>query len=225
LGDLGEVLLRFKPSSRVRQTSLPRCLDSELPVALATLGTFVGTFRFRGEGGYTEAFTHRVAGSPGDSYPSLKSRMACWRPTAAERREEREAVALSASRSGILFVAARFSPVMAFGLGGYGPPSPERRWFFQVLQGDTVLADGEPLSILRLAGVVGPSSAFIFDDALTSATVTPPPPVSGAGAFQRNADGSTTWTGRLSVTLPGLGMVPLTGPGSKAELEQAERNR
>ena len=71
------------------------------------------------------------------------------------------------------------------------------------------------MSIERYTGASGGSEDFLFDDALTTAKVTPPSPFTGSGSFLRNADGSTNWTGTLGVPLPGLGTVRLTGGGSE----------
>lgn len=51
-----------------------------------------------------------------------------------------------------------------------------------------------------------------------SAIISPPQPFSGTASFQRNADGSTSWTGSLSASFPGTEQVPLTGPDWKARL-------
>src|SRR6201999_412862 len=72
------------------------------------------------------------------------------------------------------------------------------------------------VTILRSASALGGSPTFSFDEALTSATIKPPAPFIGTGAFVREDDGSTGWTGSLAVRMPGLGTVPLTG--GKAEL-------
>jgi hypothetical protein len=69
---------------------------------------------------------------------------------------------------------------------------------------------------LRFAVALSGPESFAFDEALNSATVSPPVPFTGSGSFLRNPDGSTSWTGTLAVDLPGLGSVPLTG--GKAEL-------
>jgi hypothetical protein len=57
-----------------------------------------------------------------------------------------------------------------------------------------------------------PAADFVFDTSRGSVEVTPPRPFTGSGVLQEAADGSTLWTGDLSVTLPGIGSVPLVGP-------------
>lgn len=59
---------------------------------------------------------------------------------------------------------------------------------------------------------------FSFDEALTTATVSPPAPFRGIGTLAREADETTTWSGSLSATILGR-QVSLAGPGFKSELE------
>jgi hypothetical protein len=53
---------------------------------------------------------------------------------------------------------------------------------------------------------------------VSSATVGPPKPFSGTASFVRNIDGSTEWSGTLSVALPGAQSTALTGPAFEADL-------
>ena len=59
---------------------------------------------------------------------------------------------------------------------------------------------------------------FSFDEALTTATVSPPPPSHGTATLVRAADGSTSWSGSLSATMLGR-RYPLAGPGFESELQ------
>jgi hypothetical protein len=59
---------------------------------------------------------------------------------------------------------------------------------------------------------------FSFDEALNTATVSPPPPFRGTGTLAREADGTTTWSGSLSATILDR-QVSLAGPGFESELE------
>ena len=63
VGKLGDVSYRFLPSGQVLQSTTE---GGGYPLhAKARLGTFVGTFRFRGEGGYTAVTLHRIRGGVG----------------------------------------------------------------------------------------------------------------------------------------------------------------
>src|SRR6187551_3410812 len=59
---------------------------------------------------------------------------------------------------------------------------------------------------------------FSFDEALTTATVSPPSPFHGAATLITGADGKTAWSGSLSATILGR-QVPLSGPGFKSALQ------
>jgi hypothetical protein len=63
-----------------------------------------------------------------------------------------------------------------------------------------------------------PAADFSFDPAFSTAILTPPAPFSGSGSFQRGADGSTTWSGSLAVSFPGMPNVALAGPQFTASL-------
>jgi hypothetical protein len=53
---------------------------------------------------------------------------------------------------------------------------------------------------------------------LTDATVEPPAPFEGSAAFHLESPTQASWTGDLSVDLPGIGKVALAGPGTSADL-------
>jgi hypothetical protein len=209
-GRLGRVSVRFRPSGHQRRVRVPKkCIENRLPVVTATLGSFVGTIEFRGERGYTNVSARRAKGGIGDPLADTAKKLVCdFHESDAERKRELESVSLDASPpdarigfdAGRLFGTWPGLPSPVAGPGGI------RNLFF-------ALASEEQggMSIIRAAASLGGSEDFVFDDALTSATVSPPFPFSGSGSFLRNPDGSTSWTGTLAVLLPGLGTVGLTG--------------
>ena len=75
------------------------------------------------------------------------------------------------------------------------------------------------MKISRAVGAIGPPADFLFDNALSTATVAPSPPFTGSASFQRNPDGTASWTGDLATTFLGLGEVGLAGPAFKASLK------
>lgn len=218
-GRLGKVSLRFLPSGKARRVRVPKkCLKERPPVVTARLGTFVGSFEFHGERGYTKASTHRVAGAIGDPLANTDKKLECETPvTKTQAKQELQEVVLDAAdRHAHLAFQASHLPAQLSGLkspAGGSIPSGERYlfWLFASEKAGRV-------SILRIVAAVGPAGDFAFDDALTTATVSPPAPFTGAGSFRRNGDGSTTWTGNLSVPVPGLGTIDLTAPRFKCEL-------
>lgn len=72
--------------------------------------------------------------------------------------------------------------------------------------------------------ISGRGRTFAFDRAVRSATVRPPKPFRGSATFQRNPDGTRSWSGSLGVSLPGAA-VELTGPTFKAELTRPTQAR
>jgi hypothetical protein len=207
-GHLGEVSMHFRPSGKERRRHVSRkCLEERPSSISSRLGFFVGTFKFRGEHGYTHVVAHRAAGAIGDPLTNIPmKKLPCdFRESGAERKREDESVSLDAAASKrkvslSVFRLFRSWPtaISTFGRGAY---------LFLVIAAEK----SEGLTIIRSNGATARPSDFAFDSALTTASVTPPVPFTGTGTFQRNSDGSTTWTGNLAVPLPGLGLVGLTG--------------
>jgi hypothetical protein len=216
-GDLGRVSVRFHPSGRERDVAVPkRCQKDRPAVVTSRLGRFVGTIKFRGEGGFTQVGARSAQGGTGDPLTNTPQKLRCeFHISEAERQRELESVALDASPgTGITFGAARLFAELPSLSDSHGPLPPKGdRYLFLALASEKV----GPMSVLRSAGAIGESTNFLFDPALTSATVSPPAPFTGSGDFLRGPDGSVSWTGSLAVPLPGLGTVGLTG--GKATLE------
>ncbi|MGN6556736.1 MAG: hypothetical protein ACTHLH_01835 [Solirubrobacterales bacterium] len=216
-GRLGRVAVRFEPSGRQRHAKLSKkCFRDRPPVVSSRLGSFVGTIRFRGERGYTRVSAHRAWGGIGDPLTNTSKKSGCdFHESKAQRKRELESVILDAAspRAGITFTAGRlFGSPPPLSPSGKSAPSGNNRILFLAGAGEKI----GRLRILRFAVAFGGPETFAFDEALDSATVSPPAPFTGSGSFLRNPDGSTSWTGTLAVSLPGLGSVPLTG--GKAEL-------
>jgi hypothetical protein len=80
------------------------------------------------------------------------------------------------------------------------------------------------MRIFRFAFADAKEQAFVFDDALTGATVAPPQPFSGSASFLSGAGGGPSWTGPLSVDLPGAEGVALAGEDFAARLYRLGRD-
>jgi hypothetical protein len=201
-GRLGSVSVHFHPSGRVRHVHLAGNCDHSPRVVSAGLGTFVGSIRFRGEAGYTKVIAHRANGGIGDP-------LAITPEPCEGFNEKRQSVTLEARipSRGFSFSAEANSPWVN-----------QRPRFFEV----TSFEEKRPIPVARLVWITGPEADFVWNEALTSATVTPPPPFSGAGTLQSDADGSLSWSGLLSVQMPGLGQVALTGPAFETELRRPQ---
>ncbi len=214
-GHLGKVAVRFRPSGAVRRVKVSkRCLKDRPRTVTSRQGSFLGAIKFRGERGYTKVSARRAQGGLGDPLANTPKKLGCeFRESKAERKRELESVSLDASPpgAGVSFTGFRlFGGSSRRGPRSGSPPSGNRYLFLA-----SAIERAEGMSVTRYTGAIGGSSDFVFDDALTTAEVTPPGPFTGSGNFRRNADGSTSWTGTLSVPLPGLGTVRLTGGGSE----------
>jgi hypothetical protein len=199
-GRLGLVSVMFHPSSKTIKTREPCTHD----INLARRGAFVGRIVFRGERGYTSVTATRALGAVGPvpvgaaaDFP-LPIKITCGRsepeapPTYLDARTPHGSVEFTAIAANPPRHSVLFLAATA-----------EKR-------GD--------IDIYRALYCVAGAAAFVRDGDLRSATVSPPPPYTGAAAFRRNADGSTSWTGTLAVPFPGRGTVALTGAGFTATL-------
>jgi hypothetical protein len=199
-GELGRVAVRFHPSGRILK-SKPRRRCRGVDRFTSRLGVFTGSIRFTGEGHYVSVRAHRAKGqvrSPlhlhcasADFQPLLESEgrqlpgnSAGFNPTFLDA-SWRQAVASS------VFLALKL----------------DKRALFLALAEQSKGSVAE----VRYGFATGTSRAFASDDALTSATVTPPWPFKGKGDYKAAPDGTKTWTGSLSVAFPGAARFPLTG--------------
>jgi hypothetical protein len=220
-GRLGAISLRFRSSGRVQHTPVPpKCRINGFPsVAKARVGTFIGTIRFRGEEGYTRISAHRITGRVGEPWAILGGGRKDQCLSLGSGVNEAPGALLAASSAG---EAASFSataePPSSAPVTGSAPGVLAQQLGSYRFDGAT-MEKRSGMLISRSTSATGAAGDFIFGSALSSATLTPPDPFSGIGTFQRNADGSTSWTGSLSVSLPGRRKVRLTGPRFKSSLQ------
>jgi hypothetical protein len=208
-GRFGRFSVRFRPSGKVRRVTVPKaCVKDRPPVVMARLGTYVGTIRFEGEGGYTKVLAHRADGGIGDPL-AIKPKLECERGSVAAQIREAQTIRLSANaktpEGGIDF-GAWAGPALPINSGPSTVPGDPYTFLAVAIQ----RAGG--VSIVRSVAATAPAADFVFDSTLDAATVAPPVPFSGSATFQRNADGTIGWTGSLAVSFPGMPDVPLVGP-------------
>jgi hypothetical protein len=198
-GRFGKVAMRFRrpPSRRVtKECRFGRYLVKQH-------GVWVGNLTFRGEGGYVSVRLHRAKGG------ILRVGKRChvrrrhdFDPAEFEALFAKpDAAMLTISREGVDSTA-----LLAIDAG-------KRSAFFA--------ADEESrgkLAIVRLAVVRKPGRVHV-NDAITSGTLVPPAPFHGTGRYRALPDGTTTWSGNLSVNFPGAPRFPLTGPSFETLLE------
>jgi hypothetical protein len=171
-------------------------------------GVFVGSVHFRGEGGYSAADVHRVKGKV-----VTPRRLRCldtfleeFGPAGQKSAKKRAKVTRLEAfmRSGL--TAILFDVSERAGKTGYVAEIEQTVGSVGVFRGVFVKAS---------------PATFAFDRALGSASVTPPPPFSGSGSFQRTLTGAKSWTGSLAVSFPGAANVPLTDPRFKTQLTRS----
>lgn len=196
IGSLGSVSMTFHPTGaeRVERANCRSTFTRSRP------GTFVGSLRFLGEGGYVKLNAHRLRGAARRRGPECN-------PSAARRLEGGAKVdRLYASFRNGLDATYFYANTLASGGS-----------FYEV-EADT---GGSEYGVERFAYAFAPGSTFATDRSLSSANLTPPYPFSGTGSFQRAADGAALWSGSLAVSFPGEADVPLTGPPFKVFLTRS----
>lgn len=213
LAPLGKISVAFQPSGETRVTKVDlkdkskKCVGAERIVR--RLGTFTGTIKFQGENGYTTVDLPSAEGTVGTSLFRNCTTKINRRGGGAQTSSSGEPVFLTAMNgSATIFAASTCGIYLRSAFACFFITSPE------LLSKD--------LLVVRSAKAVGGKSSFIFDDALTSATLAPPAPFSGHGSFSKGPKGSSSsWTGSLSVAVPGV-TVPLAGPSFRAKFFRLE---
>lgn len=210
-GKLGRVSVAFT-EKRVRRvpSSILGCRGGP---EVQRLGTFAGTIRFRGERSYTEVRAHAAAGKT-----VVSPRWTC--PAGSGSTSEFEIpdqVDLGASCGTTGFAAIGHRSVED------GPPvfpdEPADTSFFAFSR----RARGR-MTVTRLAVAFGKRTDFLFDNAFSFATVTPPPPFHGSATLSRDRAGGGSWEGSLSVSLPGEELT-LVDPRFEVALKRYRRER
>jgi hypothetical protein len=199
-GRFGKVSMRFQPPRQAQVRY--KCVFGER--LAERLGSYVGQLRFRGEGGYLTLDVHRAKGS----ILTLAGRCHIHRHftpkqirKAIERLFEPVAGVLANSRDGV-------ATTTFVGLAQRG------RTAFYAVHKET---HGK-LALIRFA-LVRASKGFHANEAVTAVEAAPPAPFHGTGHYRAAPDGTSTWTGPLSVDFPGARHFPLTGPSFETFLE------
>jgi len=210
LGTLGAIAVTFQPSGETRVSKVnlkgksTNCVGAERIVR--HLGTFTGTIKFQGEGGYTAVDVSSAKGTVGTSL----FRNCTTKPNHRhQRRMSANGVHFSAVSSDdppVFFAASTGRPCLS---SGNGP----------CFYASTIEAPSDKLIVLRSIQTTSGDRSFVFNDMLTRARLDPPAPFSGQGNFQ-SASGASGWTGSLAVAFPGA-TVPLTGPSFAAQLSRS----
>lgn len=170
-------------------------------------GYFLGTVRLRGERGYTTVHASRRRGQVVTTIREVCKRSIFNEDNEPEPEEEvTHLQALSRSKGRLVGFYASTPPFSLHPYAFFWGFTSERRQRMMIFREAAPRGSLDDLAL----GDVGD---FPF-----SATVTPPPPFHGSGNFQRLPGGDSSWTGSLSVNLPGAGRVALAGRGFSAKL-------
>jgi len=200
-GNFGKVKMRFRESrNRTWRGRVRTCRGANR--FIKRRGVFRGNLRFKGENGYVSIRIHRARGAVVTEAPKCK------------RRRGRGGFNIpfanfSQPKSAVLAIARHGVDATAF-----LAVEDRRSTLFFATQEES----RGKLAIVRMA-VLRRQSKIHTDDALTSARLTPPAPFHGTGRYRAAPDGTTAWSGGLSVNFPGKPRSPLTGPEFESFLE------
>lgn len=200
-GKFGSISMRFRESKhRPWFGKKRRCRGAGRFVVRR--GVFVGNFRFHGEDGYVTVQIHRAEGS----ISSLASK--------CRQRDHHRSGALSSAlfedpfsdlvavdRNGL--DSTVFAAISYRGRLQYSAEREENRGRLAILRSAFVEAHGE----------------LPLNEAVTAGRFSPGSPFHGSGHYRAAPDGSTSWSGNLSVDFPGTPRFPLAGPGYEIFLE------
>jgi hypothetical protein len=202
LPGVGRIAVRFNPKKVTRQTVADNCKGR---ATVVRHGIFRGTIEINGEQGYTSVHRRSSRGTITQSF-----RQVCGqREPGGERGPGpsfHQKILIAGSRKGPSLVS--FTALEA----DFGPKFGGPVVLF--LASSEQQHDG--LHVSNRVLVEGKASGFSISDppsSLEAATIEPPPPFQGSATFHLDSPRSSSWTGTLSVELPGVGQVALAGDG------------
>jgi hypothetical protein len=236
-GDRGRIAMRFRPTGPTIHATRGAGCRKPSGGAIAEIGVFDGLLRFEGEGGYTSVAVHHARGRSVD-FAALLSCLLGVSPAARATPPRPEAPLgidlpgiVAAGRDGATSVPSAPTHPSA------GPRSTtlvadRKESLSRTLFAAQVRGAGQPrflavsqasegqIGIVRLAYARGAPGAFSFDDALSSGSVSPPPPFSGSGELRRGLRDAKSWSGSLEVSFLGAPHARLIGEPFGAWLSQ-----
>jgi hypothetical protein len=204
---LGKIAVTFTPS---RTALRPPLRGSCASSTAGRPGVFVGTIRFRGEGGYTSVDLHRARGAvkqEDSKRHNCNGRLFSGRPTSR----------VSAEKSGLgMKVVSVDRGKLIFFSAGRQSISEFRGWETEVgvPLGLRAIASGQgvpfttvsierrrAVRIIRLAAAAGPKRTLLRVEGGLAASASPPAPFSGTALLSPCS--LKQWQGDLSVAFPG----------------------
>ena len=209
LPGVGRIAVEFRPRGQAMPIPVPRSCSGR--PGSEQKGFFVGTIELHGEHGFTEVTASRARGTVTRTYPQT-----CKLPRDRGKKDvepktddEPETAMLIATdrKAGLSFSATRFD----FG-GDEGPAV----LIFSAIS----FEERRGMTIFRMVRSFAPLKTFsaAAPGAPSTATVEPPAPFTGSASYSLGPDGSPSWTGNLSVPLPGGEPARLAGKRFESQL-------
>ena len=203
LPGVGRVAVRFQPAKVIRGgTIAENCKGTR---SVIRKGVFRGTIELRGELGYTILHATSARGKVTQSFRQVCDERESGTKEGAPAPTFHERSLYTGTKEGA--PAISFSAyVTEFGLKSGGP-------HVNFIAYSSNRRDG--LFVSSSVTVEGDAAEFATEPGggLENASVTAPPPFQGSASFHLDSPTSSSWTGALSVELPGIGWVALAGPG------------
>ncbi len=224
-GSLGSISMRFQPSPN-RTWVKPGRQCHGAGRFLRIKGTWRGRLRFRGENDYLKVDVKQAKGVVSRVAPKCEAEQAGGKRDATSLTDPvlQPPVALrhgiepsqeSFFGEEVPYLDAGWRHAVRGAEFFAGADSEQSHFFFSAEESKGGLA------IFRYAQVDSSPHRFRVDRALTRAHVSPPKPFRGSADFRAAADGSTTWSGALTVNVPGQPRRPLTGEPFEPKLALA----
>jgi hypothetical protein len=202
----GRVSVRFQPTGPPRRSPPfypPACNGGG---EIDQRGRFKGTIRFRGENGFTRGIATSARGYLHQAFKEV-----CEEDGPVSRSKPEPSYSLSAFAK---------TPSGSFSFSALRPApgsthDPEATFFgsaYKRRHGMTEVKLAVAHAGVDSFTIGGPSARP------TSADVAPPAPFEGSASFEHIAAGQLDWAGTLTVDLPGVDGLRLTGPSFQAQL-------
>lgn len=205
-GKYGRIDMRWVPNGKVREVRL-RCHERGTITHFYDLGSYVGTLRFRGGGGFTSVTAHRVAWKRSwySAAYACGFSLSTGEPGAGIVIEAGERGHISTPVHFFVYKPHRGAKVE------YSAHSDQKTGRIKITR--HAFADGGTHS-LTAAGEY-PS---------VSATISPPAPFYGTATFEPSGPEKGTLTGTVGVEFPDHTKVALAGKNFEADLRQESIN-
>lgn len=210
-GKLGKISVRFQPSSRKPERRRVERNCKGKPTTIQA-GRFVGTIRFDGEEGFSSVAATSAPGTVVSKHKLVCTVSARPRP-AATRQSSRLKGSTFIYKDFVAVVADHDHSVFVETINTSSPKEATPTGF--TLGEAAVTEHRGRIAIARSTEIdteVDPVQASPLGVKPITATVTLPAPLEGSGSYIESPGSPASWSGNLSMRLPGGGVVPLTGP-------------